>query len=76
MRLMIISAGDFHREYGGGQVYVRNLVEALAGAGHEVKVTGDPGDIRREKPDIVHAHGHKATAARVARETGQRLTRR
>jgi glycosyltransferase involved in cell wall biosynthesis len=70
MRLLIIASGDFHREFGGGQVYVRNLVEALVAAGHNVKVTNGLDDIEREKPDVVHAHGLKEAAARAARRAG------
>jgi glycosyltransferase involved in cell wall biosynthesis len=70
VRLMIITAGGLRREYGGGQVYVRNLVEALTEAGHEVNVTGDVDDITRTKPDIVHAHGLKEAAGRAARKAG------
>jgi glycosyltransferase involved in cell wall biosynthesis len=66
MRLMIVIAGRLDREYGGGQAYVRNLVEALAAAGHEVKVTSNFDDIGCEKPDVVHAHGLKEAAARAA----------
>jgi glycosyltransferase involved in cell wall biosynthesis len=74
MRILIVITGDFNLEYGGGQVYVRNLVEALLQAGHEVKVIGDHravrDAIRQEKPELVHAHGWKAVAARAARESG------
>jgi len=70
MRLMIVTADDLRREYGGGQVYVRNLLRALLDAGHEVKVTNDPDEIPRAKPDVVHAHGLKAAAARAARNAG------
>lgn len=70
MHLLIITGSDLRHQYGGAQVYVRNLVETLGEAGHEVKVLTDPSAIRREKADIVHAHGLKAVSARIARETG------
>ncbi|MCX7887822.1 MAG: hypothetical protein N3B01_11300, partial [Verrucomicrobiae bacterium] len=70
MKILLVSPTPLDHQYGGGQVYVRNLVEALAEAGHEVRVTVDPADIARVKPDIVHAHGHKAAAASVARKVG------
>jgi glycosyltransferase involved in cell wall biosynthesis len=70
MRVSIVTGGDHQREYGGGQVYVRNLVEALGEAGHEVNVAGDLSDIGMQTADVVHAHGRKAAAARTAAEAG------
>lgn len=70
MRIMLVTRVALHHQYGGGEVYVCRLVEALRAAGHEVKTTTDAADIGRERPDIVHAHGHKAAAARAARAAG------
>lgn len=70
MRVTIATAADLSQEYGGGQVYVRNLVAALKEAGHEVCVLTDPSAIPGTKADIVHAHGLKADAARIARASG------
>lgn len=70
MKILLVTATPLDREYGGGQVYVRHLVEALAAAGHDVTATTDPAAIGREKPDLVHAHGLKEAAARAARRAG------
>lgn len=58
------------RDLGGGHVYLRGLVEALAASGHEVQVTADPAEIRRAKADLVHAHGNELTAMRAALAAG------
>jgi len=70
MKILLVSATPLDREYGGGQVYVRNLAAALAEAGHDVKVTSNLDDVGREKPDIVHTHGLKEAAARAAHAAG------
>lgn len=38
MRITIIASGDFFSTYGGGQVYVKNLVDALIEKGEDVTV--------------------------------------
>ncbi len=44
MKLVIVSAGNFFSDYGGGQVYVKNLVDALVDRGvlPIIATTGDP----------------------------------
>ncbi len=70
VNILLATAIPLNSEYGGGQVYLRNLVKTLTEVGHEVKVSGDPADIEKETPDIVHAHGCKLVFARAARKTG------
>lgn len=99
MHVLFIAAGDFFSTYGGGQVYVRNVVDEMLRQGSarvsvlsfngtkglEEKVyhdtctiyqTGDMSDgemmalVTRLKPDLVHAHSHKAQACRVGRTAG------
>ena len=74
MRLLITTAGDIDQEFGGGQVYTRNLVSAQSEAGHEVEAVGNRTAIQsaivQARPDLVHAHGWKAVAARAAEEYG------
>lgn len=87
MNILLVSAGNFFSSYGGGQVYVKNLVDELVRQGiHPIIATpGNPGDVpgnysgcivhtfaqgageaelkallNNIKPDVVHAHGHKA----------------
>ena len=38
MRVCIISSGDYFSTYGGGQIYVKNLVKGLVQKGHKVNV--------------------------------------
>lgn len=98
MKLLHISSGDYESTYGGGQVYVRRLVEAMQDSA-EVSVLSFTADQASEtwdsgpcgkarlyrlpqhpspdlwlrildeiKPDIVHAHGHKAEAVRACEQ--------
>ena len=38
MKLCIIASGDYFSSYGGGQIYVKNLVQALKQRGHAITV--------------------------------------
>lgn len=38
MKLCIIASGDYFSSYGGGQIYVKNLVQSLKERGHDVSV--------------------------------------
>ena len=38
MKLCIIASGDYFSSYGGGQIYVKNLVRSLIERGHDVSV--------------------------------------
>ena len=38
MKLLIIASGDYFSSYGGGQIYVKNLVQFLKERGHDVSV--------------------------------------
>lgn len=96
MHLLFIAAGDFFSTYGGGQVYVRNVVDEMLRQGvvsvsvlsfngrggmdeklyHDactIYQTGDMSDdaltalLARLKPDVIHAHSHKAQVCRVGR---------
>lgn len=100
MKILHISSGDYESTYGGGQVYVRRLVEAMQDLA-EVSVLSFTAEQAPEtwdnrpcgkarlyrlpqqpspdlwlrlldeiKPDIVHAHGHKAEAARACEQKG------
>lgn len=99
MHVLFIAAGDFFSTYGGGQVYVRNVVDEMLRLG-AVRVsvlsfsgskaleerayhgactiyqTGGLSDdglralLTRVKPDLIHAHSHKAQACRVGRASG------
>ncbi|MCG8431492.1 MAG: glycosyltransferase family 4 protein [Candidatus Omnitrophica bacterium] len=44
MKLLIVASGDFFSDYGGGQVYVKNLVDELIDRGLELSLAtpGDP----------------------------------
>lgn len=64
MKISIVPAGDYHSNYGGGQVYVRRLVAELERQGHEVVIGFDP------TADVVHAHGHKAETVLKAKALG------
>jgi len=45
MRVALIATGDYFSEYGGGQIYVRQLARALVARGFDVHVLGvAPGD--------------------------------
>lgn len=68
--ILIVVSTPLQHQYGGGQVYVRNLVEALFATGRDVKVTTNAGEIEREKPDIVHAHDDNPVTAHAARRAG------
>lgn len=100
MKLLHISSGDYESTYGGGQVYVRRLVEAMQDLAEvsALSFTADqaPGTwvslpcgkarlyrlpqqpspdlwlrlLDEIKPDIVHAHGHKAEAVRACEQKG------
>jgi glycosyltransferase involved in cell wall biosynthesis len=70
MRLLMFTDGSLANDLGGGHVYLRQLVEALAAAGHQVQVTADPAGIRRGKADLVHAHGNELSAMHAARDAG------
>lgn len=100
MKILHISSGDYESTYGGGQVYVRRLVEAMQNLA-EVSVLSFTAEQAPEtwdcrpcgrarlyrlpqqpspdlwlrlldeiKPDIVHAHGHKAEAVRACEQKG------
>lgn len=100
MKILHISSGDYESTYGGGQVYVRRLVEAMQNLA-AVSVLSFTADQAPEtwdsrpcgkaklyrlpqqpspdlwlrlldeiKPDIVHAHGHKAEAVRACEQKG------
>ncbi|MCF8383434.1 MAG: glycosyltransferase [Chlorobium sp.] len=43
MRLLIVASGDFFSDYGGGQVYVRQLVDELIEQGVDLQIA-TPGD--------------------------------
>ena len=95
MHVLQIASGDFFSDYGGGQVYVRNLVDEMANR-EKVQVsvlsfvnnnglhksiyngcalfeTANLTDdmfaalLRQIKPDIVHAHSHKAQVCRMGK---------
>ena len=38
MKLCIIASGDYFSSYGGGQIYVKNLVQSLKERGHDISV--------------------------------------
>ena len=40
MRVALVTAGDYFSEYGGGQIYVRQLARALNGRGFDVHILG------------------------------------
>lgn len=87
INVLLVSAGNFFSTYGGGQVYVKNLVDEMVRQDIRpiIATPGDPGDmlgdysgctvhtfvqgtgeaelqalLNKIKPDVVHAHGHKA----------------
>lgn len=64
MKISIVPAGDYHSNYGGGQVYVRRLVAELERQGHEVVIGFDP------TAEVVHAHGDKAATVLKAKSAG------
>ncbi len=95
--LLIISSGDFFSTYGGGQVYVKNLVDELIRQGIQPSIAtpGKPGRLIQKysgckifsydptagqaelkkllleiQPDVVHAHGHKASFAKACVAVG------
>lgn len=45
MRILHIASGDFFSTYGGGQVYVKNVVECMIAKGIDVTVISTVGDI-------------------------------
>ena len=95
MHILHIASGNFFSTYGGGQVYVRNLVDefirqasikvsvlSFTGAEsvqekdyHSITIyeTGELTDVdltaflKKIKPDIIHAHSHKAQMCRVGK---------
>lgn len=95
MHILHIASGNFFSTYGGGQVYVRNLVDefirqasikvsVLSFTGvesvqekdyHSITIyeTGELTDVdltaflKKIKPDIIHAHSHKAQMCRVGK---------
>lgn len=100
MKILHISSGNYESTYGGGQVYVRRLVEAMQDLA-EVSVLSFTAEQAAEtwdcrpcgkarlyrlpqqpspalwlrmldeiKPDIVHAHGHKAEAVHACEQKG------
>lgn len=100
MKLLHISPGDYESTYGGGQVYVRRIVDAMqdraeisvlsftaaqASGTWERRPCGKARLYRLPqqaspdlwlrvldeiKPDIVHAHGHKAEAVHACEQKG------
>ena len=58
MRIMIVSSGDFHSDYGGGQVYVKQLVDALVDQGilPIIATSGDQStSVKRYRGCLVHS---------------------
>lgn len=100
MRVLVVPTHDFFSTYGGGQVYVKNLVDELIDRGLDT-VIATPGDptasphiyrkstvyafsvsalnrqsdeidalLKMIKPDLVHAHGAKATFVKACAAQG------
>ena len=53
-RILVVSAGPFTRQIGGGQSYTQDLVTGLAARGHQVKVL-EPMDSAAEAGDAVQS---------------------
>lgn len=49
MRILQVASGDFFSSYGGGQVYVRNIVDCMSDMGKDVSVLSFTGSDRVQK---------------------------
>jgi len=97
MNLLLISSGNFFSTYGGGQVYIKNIVDELVCRGiyPSIATPGSTENVPPDykgcsvftiaetdsqdhlvkllleiKPDIVHAHGHKAAFGKACATLG------
>lgn len=100
MKILIISSASFYSTYGGGQVYVKNIVDKMINQQLDIVIatlgaktekadsykgvavfTFTDDEIKDNlkklktfiiniKPDIVHAHGYKASFAKACKELG------
>ncbi len=68
-KILLVSAGDFRSEYGGGQIYVKTIVDGLLDRGEEIVVAvrddqGEPLQVSRyRQADVVsYAPGEAADA--------------
>ena len=66
MKILIVSSGDFHSSYGGGQVYVKNLTDELIGQGADVVIASRHEDAEGAVP-------YRNTAIHFYRNSGQTL---
>lgn len=68
MTIAIITSGDYFSDYGGGQVYVRNLVEGLWNKGHDICVVSmeTDADVEETVFEIQKENGISVMQIRVA----------
>lgn len=51
MKLLIVSSGDFYSDYGGGQIYVKTIVDSVIDSGVDVTILS-----LSEKDDLVNSY--------------------